>query len=53
MLDINDGKNFVVTSGLKPGDRVVVEGVGTKVRDNMLIKLVPELPEGRVEETRN
>lgn len=53
VLDINDGKNFVVTSGLKPGDRVVVEGVGTKVRDNMLIKLVPELPEGRVEETRN
>lgn len=53
VLDINDGKNFVVTSGLKPGDRVVVEGVGTKVRDNMLIKLVPELPEGRVEESRN
>lgn len=31
----NDGKTFVVTSGLKAGDRVVVEGVGTKVRDGL------------------
>ncbi len=27
-----------MTNGLKPGERVVVEGVGTKVRDNMPIK---------------
>ena len=33
----NDGKNYVVTEGLKPGDRVVVEGVGTVVRDRMAI----------------
>lgn len=33
----NDGKQFIVTSGLTPGQRVVVEGVGTKVRDNMAI----------------
>lgn len=33
----NDGKNFVVTSGLNPGDRVVVEGVGTTVRPGMAI----------------
>lgn len=38
VLDLSDGKNFVVTSGLKPGDKVVVEGVGTKVRDNMVIQ---------------
>lgn len=38
VLDINDGKNFVVTDGLKPGDRVVVEGVGTVVRDGIVIK---------------
>lgn len=40
VLDLSDGKNFVVTSGLKPGDKVVVEGVGTKVRDNMVIQPV-------------
>lgn len=34
----NDGQQFIVTNGLKPGERVVVEGVGTKVRDNMPIK---------------
>lgn len=40
VLDLNDGKSYVVTDGLKPGDRIVVEGVGTKVRDNMKIKPV-------------
>ena len=38
VLDINDGKNFVVTEGLKPGDRIVTEGVGTIVRDGIVIK---------------
>ncbi len=33
----NDGKTYVVTSGLKPGDRIVTEGVGTAVRANMPI----------------
>ncbi len=41
VLDINDGKNFVVLEGLKPGDRVVTEGVGTKVRDNMIVNPAP------------
>lgn len=36
----SDGKNFIVTSGLTAGQRVVVEGVGTKVRDNMPIQPV-------------
>ncbi len=36
----NDGKEFIVTSGLEPGQTIVVEGVGTKVRDNMEIKPV-------------
>ena len=40
VLDLNDGKSYVVTDGLKPGDRIVVEGVGTSVRDNMKIKPV-------------
>ncbi len=37
---VNDGKNFVVTSGLKVGDRIAVEGVGTKVRDGVTIQPV-------------
>ena len=37
---VNDGKNFVVTSGLKAGDRIAVEGVGTKVRDGVTIQPV-------------
>lgn len=35
VLDINDGQNYVVTNGLKAGDRVVVEGVGIAVREGM------------------
>ncbi len=37
VFKLNDGKNFVVTSGLKPGDKIVAEGVGT-LRDGMQIK---------------
>ena len=40
VLDINDGQTFVVTEGLKAGDRVVIEGVGTTVREGMPIKPV-------------
>lgn len=38
ILPIDDGKNYVVTSGLNMGDRIVVEGVGTSIRDGMVIK---------------
>lgn len=34
---INDGVNFVVTSGLKKGDVIPVEGVGTKLQPDMVI----------------
>lgn len=37
VLPIDDGKNYVVTSGLKPGDRVVTQGIGTSVRADMKI----------------
>ncbi len=38
VVDANtDGKNFVVTSGLKAGDRIAVEGVGTSLKDGMTI----------------
>ncbi len=37
ILDLNDGQNFVVTSGLKAGDRIAIEGVGVSVKDKMVI----------------
>ncbi|WP_295728664.1 efflux RND transporter periplasmic adaptor subunit [uncultured Muribaculum sp.] len=37
---ISDGKNFIVVSGLEPGQRIAVEGVGTAVRDGMTIQPV-------------
>ena len=36
---ISDGQNYVVTDGLKAGDVIAVEGVGTKVRDG--VKVIP------------
>lgn len=36
----SDGQNFVVTSGLKVGDRIAVEGIGSKLQDGMQIKPV-------------
>lgn len=38
VFEINDGQEFVVTKGLKAGDRIVIEGVGTSVKDGMPIK---------------
>lgn len=38
--NINDGKVFVVTSGLKAGDRIAIEGVGTKLSDGAKINPV-------------
>lgn len=35
VMPYDDGKTYVVTSGLKAGDRIVVEGVGSSVRPNM------------------
>ena len=37
VFEINDGQDYIVTSGLKAGDRIVVEGVGTSVKDGMAI----------------
>ncbi|MDE6379219.1 MAG: efflux RND transporter periplasmic adaptor subunit [Muribaculaceae bacterium] len=33
----NDGTNYIVTKGLKPGDVIVIEGVGSTVKDGMVI----------------
>ncbi|MDE6271629.1 MAG: efflux RND transporter periplasmic adaptor subunit [Muribaculaceae bacterium] len=34
----DDGQSFIVTEGLKPGERVVIEGVGISVQEGMTIK---------------
>lgn len=34
----NDGKSYIVTSGLEPGQTVLVEGVGMNAKDGMTIK---------------
>lgn len=34
---LNDGKNFIVTSGLKKGDVVAIEGIGIKLQPGMVI----------------
>lgn len=39
-----DGKNYVVTSGLKAGDRIVTEGIGTKARAGITIQPVEGTP---------
>jgi len=37
VLPENDGTSYVVTSGLKVGDVIVTEGVGTQVKDGVVI----------------
>ena len=34
---VNDGQTYIVTSGLKEGDVIVTEGVGTSVRAGTVI----------------
>ncbi len=38
VFPINNGQEFVVTDGLKAGDKIVTEGVGTSVKDGMKIQ---------------
>lgn len=37
VLANNDGKNYVVTAGLQPGQTIAIEGVGTKVKEGTKI----------------
>ncbi len=34
----DDGKNYIITSGIKPGQTVLIEGVGISAKDGMQIK---------------
>lgn len=42
VFKLDDGKNFVVTAGLKPGDRIVIEGVGTLRDGTQINPITPE-----------
>lgn len=54
VLPADDGINYVVSSGLNPGDRIVVEGVGSSVRDGMTITPVTsDREDARFRETVN
>ena len=35
---LNDGKSFIVLSGLEPGERIAIEGVGVKLQPGMTIQ---------------
>lgn len=48
VFNLDDGQHYVVTSGLKPGDKIVVEGVAA-LRDGTKIKpITPEESAARV-----
>ena len=48
VFKLDDGQNFVVTSGLNPGDRIVIEGVGT-LRDGTQIQpITPEAAAAKI-----
>ena len=40
LYPINDGQTYIVTDGLKAGERIVIEGVGTVVREGVTISPV-------------
>lgn len=42
---LNDGKKYIITSGLKAGDKIVTEGIGISVADGMTITPVETNPE--------
>lgn len=51
VLPQTDGQQYIVSSGLKPGDRIVAEGVGTSVRNGMKINpITPEQASARLQQ---
>ena len=42
VASIQDGKHYVVTEGLKVGDRIVTEGIGTKARNGITITIADQ-----------
>lgn len=37
VASLNDGKKYIITSGLVPGEKIVTEGIGISVADGMVI----------------
>ena len=50
---LNDGKKYIITSGLKPGDVIVTEGIGISVSDGMTITPKEMNPAGSQPQTDN
>lgn len=48
--NLNDGKNYIVTSGLKPGDKIVVEGVQTLKDGQTITPITPEQKEAKYQQ---
>lgn len=49
VFNLDDGRHYVVTSGLQPGDKIVIEGVGT-LRNGVRIRpITPEQSAARLE----
>ena len=38
VADQNDGKNYIVETGLEPGQTILIEGVGITAQEGMTIK---------------
>lgn len=38
VTNAGDGKTYIVTSGLKPGDVIITEGIGISVKEGMTVK---------------
>lgn len=45
--NLNDGKNYIVTGGLKPGDKIVIEGVQTLKDGQTITPITPEQKEAK------
>lgn len=52
VFPVTDGKTFVVTSGIQPGDKIAIEGVGTKLKDGMTISPVTPSAEQQAAEQK-
>ena len=48
--NLSDGKNYIVTSGLKPGDKIVVEGVQTLKDGQTITPITPEQKEAKYQQ---
>lgn len=45
--DLSDGKNYIVTGGLKPGDKIVIEGVQTLQDGQQITPITPAEKEAK------